>query len=200
MTCIIAVEAPILDDAENVVGYEAVLGCDSFLGNSGSRDQTSTPKFFEKGKRFFIAYAGGMRGAQAVEHTLSFRKIKKNEDELHYLVTVVANEVQKTFSNLGINIKTDGSADRSDTLFLICLNGKVFILQNDYSVIRSLHGYAAAGAGESFALGALAALVADNVSAIYSGHKTPVEIVQAALTATEKHNPFVCNPFHIVKV
>lgn len=192
MTCIVAVEEPIFDDNAEIAGYEAVLGCDSFLGSTTTKDQTSTPKFFEKGKRFFIAFAGGVRGSQAVEHNLFFRKIRRNEDELQYLVTVVANEVQQAFTNTGINIKSDGNADRSDTMFLICLNGKVFTLQNDYSVIRSLHGYATAGAGQDFALGALAAMSTEVM--------LPEDRVRRALEAAEKHNPFVCHPFHIIKV
>lgn len=193
MTCIVAVEVAVFDIDQLVISdYEAVLGSDSFLGGAFVKDQTDRPKFFEKGKRFFIAFAGGMRGAQIVQHDLSFRKIRKSEEEESYLVTEVSKKLQAAFANVGANIKDPGSVDTHDANFLVCLNGKIFIIQNDYSVIRSRNGYAAIGAGQDFALGALAALEQEEI--------TPHEKVRRALEAAEHLSPQVCKPFHIVEV
>lgn len=182
MTCVVALE-------HSGVVY---LGSDSFLGDAFIRDQISRPKFFQKGDRFVVAFAGGLRGAQIVEHGLKFRKMKKNEDEEAFLVTEVSKKIQAAFSKAGANIKDEGSVDTHDADFLIALNGKIFIIQDDYSVIRSRHGFASIGAGQDFALGALASLekyVTD-----------PRMKIELALKAAADLSPQVCGPFHIVEV
>lgn len=182
MTCIIAME-------HNGIAF---LGSDSFLGGAFIRDQIDRPKFFEKGPRFFIAFAGGLRGAQIVEHGIKFRKPRKGEDEEAYLVTEVSQKLQSAFTRSGANIKDDGNVDTHDSSFITCINGKVFIIQNDYSVIRSRHGFCAIGAGQDFALGAMAILKTEKVS--------PKEKIQRALEVAADLSPQVCGPFHIVEV
>lgn len=182
MTCIIAME-------HNGVAF---LGSDSFLGGAFIRDQIDRPKFFEKGTRFFIAFAGGLRGAQIVEHGITFRKLRKGEDEEAYLVTEVSQKLQAAFTKAGANIKDDGNVDTHDSCFIACINGKVFIIQTDYSVIRSRHGFTAVGAGQEYALGAMAILKSEKIS--------PKEKIQRALEVAADLSPQVCSPFHIIEV
>jgi len=181
MTCLVALE-------HEGISY---LGCDSFMGNSFSRDQIDRPKFFTKGDRFVIGFAGDIRGAQIVAHNLKFRKRKPNEEEESYLVTEVSKKLHTAFTKAGINLSEDPHND-SGTCFLICLNGKIFVLQTNFSVIRSSHGYMAIGVGGDFALGALAAMESSNLD--------PKEKVQKSLEIATNLSPQVCGPYHIIEV
>lgn len=182
MTCIIALE-------HNNFAY---LGSDSFLGGAFIRDQVDRPKFFKKNDRFYIAVAGGLRGAQIVEHGIRFRKLRKNEDEEAYLVTEVSRKLQIAFTKAGANIKDEGNVDMHDSSFMVCINGKIFVIQHDYSIIRSRHGFAAIGAGQDFALGAMEVLKSQKMS--------PEEKITKALEVAAHFSPQVCGPFHIVEV
>jgi len=182
VTCIVALEH----------GGVAYLGSDSFLGDAFTRDQIDRPKFFTKGERFFIAFAGGLRGAQVVQHEIKFRKIRNNEDEEAYLVTEVSKKLQSGFAKVGANIKDEGHVDTHDANFLVCINGKIFIIQSDYSIIRSRHGFAVIGAGQEYAMGALAALRKDTTAA--------KDKVKRALEVASELSPQVCGPFHITEV
>lgn len=184
MTCIVAIEH------EGTVH----LGSDSFLGGAFTRDQLDRPKFFTKGPRFVIGFAGGLRGAQIVEHDLSFRKRRKGEDEESYLVTEVAHKLQTNFKKVGAAILDEGHVESHDADFLVCINGKVFVIQDDYSVIRSRHGFAAIGAGQDFALGVLGCL-----NSIESA-LDPQAKIKLALTVAAEFSPQVCGPFHIAEV
>lgn len=182
MTCIVALE-------KDGIAY---LGSDSFLGGAYIRDQIDRPKFFKKGERFYIAFAGGLRGAQIVEHELTFRKMRKNEDEEAYLVTEVSKKLKEQFVKSGANIKDDGNIDTHDSQFIVCISGKVFIIQEDYSIIRSRHGFTAIGAGQEFALGAMAVLQKQNLE--------PKKAINYALEVAANLSPQVCGPFHIIEV
>ncbi|NBU69892.1 MAG: hypothetical protein EBS53_00290 [Bacteroidetes bacterium] len=184
MTCIVAIEH------EGVVH----LGSDSFLGGAFTRDHLARPKFFTKGPRFSIAFAGGLRGAQIVEHDLVFRKKKRTEDEESYLVLEVAKKLHTGFKRVGANIVDEGKVESHDSNFLVCINGKVFVIQDDYSVIRSSHGFAAIGAGQDFALGALSCLFS------HVPDMPPKEKVRTALEVAAEFSPQVCGPFHIIEV
>lgn len=182
MTCIVALEHK----------GTAYLGSDSFMGNADSRDQTSRPKFFTKGDQFVVGFAGSFRGAQVVEHDIKFRQCRSTEDAEAYLVVEVAKKLQHVFSQVGANVKNEETQDSTDASFLICLHGKVFTLQQDYSVIRSSHGFASIGIGRDFALGALSAMVRMRLS--------PEEKIRRALEIATDLSPQVCGPFHIIEV
>lgn len=184
MTCIVAIEH------EGIVH----LGSDSFLGGAFTRDQLDRPKFFTKGPRFVIGFAGGLRGAQIVEHDIVFRKWRKTESEESYLVTEVAKKLQIAFKKVGASILDEGHVESHDSYFLVCINGRIFVIQEDYSVIRSRHGFAAIGAGQDFALGTLYSLEK------WASKMPPKAKVQAALEVASEFSPQVCGPFHIVEV
>ena len=180
MTCIVALEH----------AGAAWIGSDSFMGSADVRDQTDRPKFFARAG-MAIGFAGSFRGAQLIEHRVQFRPIKTGEDAQRYLVVEVARKIRSSFSREGAAIRTIGEADSHDAEMLVCLQGQVWTIQDDYSVIRSAHGFAAIGAGQLFALGALAAS---------SPKAAPRARLMAALRAAAKLSPQVSGPFHVAEV
>ena len=182
MTCIVALEH----------NDKVYLGCDSFLGGAFIRDQIYKPKFFAKGDRFVIGFAGGLRGAQIIQHEITFRNRRKNEDEEAYLVKEVCRKVQASFARGGANIKDAGQVDTHGSEYIVCLNGKAFAIQIDYSITRSRYGYLVIGAGQEYALGALAAMRKSKLN--------PAEKVKRALEIAAELCPQVCGPFYITEV
>lgn len=181
MTCIVAIE-------QDGIAY---IGSDSFVGTEHVRDSIDKPKFFSKGKHFVIGFAGGLRGAQIIEHSVKFRRRRKGETAEHYLVTEVSHKLREAFSQEGVNIQQAGQSDTHDTDFIVCIDGKIHLIQGDYSVVRSRHGFIAIGAGQDFALGALATVEED---------LTPEEKITKALGVAAEFSPQVCGPFHVTEV
>ena len=179
MTCIVALEH----------SGAAWIASDAFMGSAHMRDATDRPKFFARGG-MAIGYAGSFRVAQLIEHRAQFRARASGEDVQRYLVTEVARKIRSLLRREGASITDSHGTDSQDADFIVCLRGEVWTLQEDYSVIRSAHGFAAIGAGQAFALGALAA----------TPKMDPRRRLLAALGAAGKLSPQVCAPFHVCEV
>jgi hypothetical protein len=178
MTCIVAVEA----------GSSVWLGSDSFIGGHMSSAVLDRPKWGRVGSAT-IAYCGGLRGLQLLSE-MKFRRIRRGEDEQAYLVAL-SKKAFVAFVEWGANIDGRGSgADTHEQTFLAAVNGKAFTIQNDYSVYRTADGFAAAGAGEDYALGALLGLATE----------PPADRVRRALEISGQLSPLVRGPYHVVEV
>jgi ATP-dependent protease HslVU (ClpYQ) peptidase subunit len=174
MTCLVAVEH---EDG-------VMVGCDSFLGDEDGRIAISHPKWWTPRRGMLIAYAGGFRAAQTAQHSLKIRAQRRGEDVEAYLVDVVANGIAATHRQHDVPSKDrDGS-------FLVAYRGGAYVVQDDYSVARTDHGYLALGAAESVALGALAATEGMH----------PRDRVMRALLSAARHSQHACEPFHVVDV
>lgn len=174
MTCLVAVEA----------GGSAWLGCDSFLGSPEARDQIDRPKWVRMGPRFVVAFAGSLRGIQVLAGT-KLRKQRRGEEGQTYLVDV-ANRIHVAFRKHGANAGGEGPSEH-DSTFVVCLGGKVYTIQEDYSVCRSAFGFATAGAGEDYAAAAMLALDA----------MPPAARIKRALEVASQLSPQVCGPFFV---
>lgn len=185
MTCIVAVEH----------GGRVLLGSDSFLGGAFTRDVIDRPKFFKVHDRFAVGFAGGLRPAQVLEHEVKFPKQRKNQSDEKYLVNV-ASAIRKAFESEGALQKDVETAQQvHDSLFCFALNGKVYVMQEDFSVIRSNAGLTAIGAGADFALGALVAM-----RHLATSPEEVEEKVRRALEASVELSPQVCQPLHFMWV
>lgn len=174
MTCVIAIE-------QDGVAY---IGSDSFLGTDLIRDSVDKPKFFFKGNSLVIGYAGSLRSAQIVEHSIKFRRPRKGESIDRFLVKEVVAKIRAAFAE-------EGLSDTCDTEFLVVCRNKIYMIQSDFSVARNAHGFLVIGSGQDFALGALAAIPKDI---------PPKERIEKALSIAAEFSPHVCGPFHIIEV
>ena len=132
-----------------------------------------------------LAYAGDFRAAQVVEHVAKFRPRKRGEDPIHYLVSGVVKVIHKAVSEAGVKVTSKGDYGTS---FLIALSGKLYLLQEDGSVIRSRNGYSSIGWGEAYALGALAAL---------KSREDPKTCLEESLQIAANLCPQIRGPFHV---
>lgn len=180
MTCVVGLEVP----------GGVWIGADSFLGTDQIRYKYDRPKWFRKGPLVF-AWAGDARGAQLVEHALTLpaerTRRRSAGDPVGYLVTV-AGRIRQVFREAGANLRVPGSQDTTGTEFLVCYGGRLYLLQQDYSIIRGAAGCAAIGAGEAFALAALR---------VAREHVPPRDAVARALKEAAELCPSVCEPFYV---
>lgn len=178
MTCVVGLEVP----------GGVWFGTDSFLGTDQIRYRYERPKWFRKGPLVF-AWAGDARGAQLVEHSLVLpaESTRRASEPLNYLVKV-AGRVRNLFREAGANLRVPGAQDTTGTEFLICYGGRLYLLQQDYSVIRGAAGCAAIGAGEPFVLAALR---------VARDYMPPRDSVLRSLKETAELCPSVCEPFYV---
>lgn len=177
MTCVIGLET-----AEGVW-----MGSDSFFGTDEVCDLIDHPKWFTKGTLTF-GWAGDARPAQIVEHDLHYRGPRKGEKSLPYLVKVVTKSIHNGLRDAGCNLRHPGATDETGTSFLVVFRGKLYMIQGDYSIVRSPRGCAAIGVGSDIALGAVSAL---------RGRLPPQEAVKEALTLAAEWCCQVEGPFHV---
>lgn len=177
MTCIVAVE----DDRS------AWIGTDSFVGTSIQSGVIDRPKWAKVGGVVY-AFAGSLRGPQLLKQ-LKPASIRSGEDEQDYLAKI-ASLMRAQFGKHGANVEGSGKSDTHEGTFIAVLRGKVFLVQEDYSVVRSQWGFATAGAGEDFAAGVLMATQGD----------PPKERLELALEVACQLCPLVRGPFHIAEV
>ncbi len=178
MTCIIGFEQD----------GEAWIGGDSFFGSDKWRDVMDRPKIFSRGKLLF-AFAGNFYPGQIIETIPAFAAQRRNEDDILYLIRAVSTPIWKLHQEKHIQLSREPTSDDTFSA-LIGYNNRVYMLLDDYSIVRSKNGYCAIGIGEAYALGALAV----------TGHLKPQERAEAVLAASAKHCALVCRPFHAVRV
>lgn len=183
MTVIVALEA---DGRVHV-------GTDSYVGTEEDRDRGVDPKWFELGSGAVLAaYAGDLRAAQVTRHHAKVRAptTREREDPERYLTRVVVPGVRRALDGEGALARSPSSGESMGAELVLAFAGRAWVVQADFSLVRSARGYIAAGAGCYAALGALAALRAAHP------RMAPPQMVMAALRAAEECHPQVSGPFY----
>lgn len=174
MTCIIALEHKgkvyMGGDSAAVAGWDIQLSAD--------------PKVFQVGE-FLIGYTSSFRMGQLLQYNL---EIPENADgnDMRYLVSKFIPAVRECLKEGGY-AKIDNNQEEGG-FFLIGYHGKAYKVCQDFQITRMTDGYIAVGAGENFALGALAAMKIED----------PEDAIFRALKVAEMFSGAVRAPFHVI--
>lgn len=182
MTAIVALK----DDKSKCI----YLGADSLASNGMQSSRIADPKIFKNGE-FIIAYAGSFRSGQVLAYKFKPPPIPKQKNKLFsYMVNEFVEQLRETLSKTG-RIRKEMEQENAWPLeFLVAIRGRLFAVQEDFSVLEPMDGYAAAGSGESFCMGSL-----------YSTKGMPPDKrIKLALEAAAHHDPNVSAPFVIKRV
>jgi ATP-dependent protease HslVU (ClpYQ) peptidase subunit len=135
----------------------AVIGADSQSSDGdGFAINIPTGKIF-KNNELIIAGAGQVRGINLLEHGWEAPAIKlKNIDK--YVTSILIPSMRKCFDAADYEYKRDGESVENDNIWIVCIQGKIYRIDSDYSWERNVDNIYVAGSGERFALGALSAL------------------------------------------
>ena len=136
MTCVVA----IVDEDKNIH-----MGSDGLASDSHSQTIITDPKFFFVGE-MLIGFAGSFRSAQVLQYQAFLPDRTELQEDLEYLIGSFIPAVRDVFAANGLYNVHDG-AEIFEGEFLIGYRGKIYKMQNDFSLIHAVDDFAAIGAG-----------------------------------------------------
>ena len=161
------------------------IGSDSLGSNGFSKAVQANPKCFHNDtlKNVIMGSTSTFRHIDLLKYSETlFPEIDK-----YKIKTFIPNLINLFQQHIVDELEKDRGAN-----FLIGVDGKLFQIQPDYSVLEAKDGYDAVGCGEYAALGSLYSTTK------YCPKFTPVQHITAALESAEKNCCGVQRPFHII--
>lgn len=143
-------------------GWSVIAADSQSSDGDGFAINIPTGKMF-KNNELIIAGAGQVRGINLLEHGWDAPAVKlKNIDR--YVTSILIPSMRKCFDAADYEYKRDGESVENDNIWLVCIQNKMYRIESDYSWERNSDNFYAAGSGERFAFGALAAMDAGSVT------------------------------------
>ena len=127
-----------------------------------------------------IGYASSFRMGQLLEYKFSPPELRKCSLD-HYLNTEFIDEVARVLHEN--NYASETNNVRLGGTFMLGVMGRVFTVQDDFSVIEGSASFAAIGCGYQYALGAMSAL------SKHSG-STGEDVAKEGVSAAMKYSPY----------
>lgn len=148
-----------------LIGYQgdgwAVIGSDSrATDQAGNYMELSLPKIIKNG-RYLIAVAGSSRGGNIVQFGWKTPTPPSTNDTLvldKFITNKFIPSMRRAFIRAGFDMKDDGDYARTESVFLIAVNGIIYWINDDYSWDRDARGIYHQGSGGPLAAAALTAL------------------------------------------
>lgn len=145
-------------------------------------------KKYTKKKRVpvVIGWAGAFLFGNVLQYKYVPPDIKPGMTPDEYMYHLLVKDLRKCMVDNHYNPEDDpGYA-------MVGVGGKLFMLQEDFSVLHNEIGYAAIGGGSSFAMGAMKALWKDD------GSLDPKEFLTKAIDSSATFSPTVRGPFDFI--
>lgn len=174
MTCIVGVEY------KNTV----LIGGDIQGTGRNNKIIHTHPKVFSRNGVVF-GFTSSYRFGQLIEHTLEEPIIPDSIDDIYRWLTLVL--VPKLQTSMKNGWYTDGGTPLGGNC-LIGIKNQLWELQSDWSVIRSVKGYAAVGSGCEYAMGSMFAMMHDKPPKTRAEH---INLVKIAIMAAGTFSPSV---------
>lgn len=143
MTCI----AGLID--EKGLGH---IASDSLGSNGYNKDIYKNRKIFRKGD-LLIGYTSSFRMGQLLEHTLKLPARKVDQSTENYMYVDFINSIRDLMKGNGY-MRIDNNTEKIG-VFLIVVDGSIFKMQDDLSLLESEDGFDACGSGEDYATAVL---------------------------------------------
>jgi ATP-dependent protease HslVU (ClpYQ) peptidase subunit len=169
-----------------VHGGQVFIGGDSAgVGPGWDLTVRADEKVFQNGA-FLFGFTTSFRMGQLLRYVLTPPIPHEGQDVDRFMVGDFVNAVRTCLKDGGFATK-DKEQEGGGT-FLIGYRGRLYVIHDDYQVARPVNAYAAAGSGNSFALGSL----------FSTEGQPPEERVRTALSAAEAHSAGVRGPFLVL--
>ena len=180
MTCIAAIKHDgqvfIAGDSAGVAGYGLQLRRDA--------------KVWVKGE-FVYGFTSSFRMGQLLRYTFKPPTQHAEVDDYEYMVSDFVEEVRSCMKKGGY-ARVKENVEEGGT-FIVGYKGEIYIVEDDYQVGMLRDDYMAVGCGQAYAKGVLFALRECD-------EMIPVQKLQVALEAAERHSAGVRGPFIQVHV
>jgi ATP-dependent protease HslVU (ClpYQ) peptidase subunit len=184
MTCIVAI-------AQNGTVY---MGSDHAASDdkSGWVMSRKEPKCFKVGQ-YGIAFTDSFRMGQILQYSWTppkYTPTKTNSGLDKFMRTKFIDSVKVAFKDHGFG-DIGGTDEDTGGIFIVGLEGRIFVVDEDFHVGENVVNYMAEGSGGMFALGALHAT---------KNQKNPKMRLKLALEAASEFSMSVAPPFTYIQV
>lgn len=184
MTCIVAI-------AQNGTVY---MGSDHAASDdkSGWIMSRKEPKVFKVGQ-YGIAFTDSFRMGQILQYNWTppkYTPTKTNSGLDKFMRTKFIDSVKVAFKDHGFG-DIGGNDEDTGGIFIVGLEGRIFVVDEDFHVGENVVNYMAEGSGGMFALGALHAT---------KNQKNPKMRIKLALEAAAEFSMSVAPPFTYIQV
>ena len=184
MTCIVAI-------AQNGTVY---MGSDHAASDdkSGWVMSRKEPKVFKVGQ-YGIAFTDSFRMGQILQYNWTppkYTPTKTNSGLDKFMRTKFVDSVKIAFKEHGFG-DIGGTDEDTGGIFIVGLEGRIFVVDEDFHVGENVVNYMAEGSGGMFALGALHAT---------KNQKNPKMRLKLALEAASEFSMSVAPPFTYIQV
>jgi ATP-dependent protease HslVU (ClpYQ) peptidase subunit len=184
MTCIVAI-------AQNGTVY---MGSDHAASDdkSGWVMSRKEPKVFKVGQ-YGIAFTDSFRMGQILQYSWTppkYTPTKTNSGLDKFMRTKFIDSVKAAFKDHGFG-DIGGTDEDTGGIFIVGLEGRIFVVDEDFHVGENVVNYMAEGSGGMFALGALHAT---------KNQKNPRVRLKLALEAASEFSMSVAPPFTYIQV
>ena len=184
MTCIVAI-------AQNGTVY---MGSDHAASDdkSGWIMSRKEPKVFKVGQ-YGIAFTDSFRMGQILQYNWTppkYTPTKTNSGLDKFMRTKFIDSVKAAFKDHGFG-DIGGTDEDTGGIFIVGLEGRIFVVDEDFHVGENVVNYMAEGSGGMFALGALHAT---------KNQKNPKMRLKLALEAASEFSMSVAPPFTYIQV
>ena len=185
MTCIVGIE-------HNDCVY---MGCDSAASDDAFRFATMVDtKVFSNGN-MLMGMCGTFRLGQLLKHALDIPDHDPRTDDMKWLCTTYVDAVRTMLDDKGHIIKGEHVVEEIENGdYLMGYNGKLYLVEANFQVLRAADGYMATGCGCDLALGALHCMMSNGKI------NNPVKLVEEALKAASHHSAACAPPHHVFKL
>ena len=177
------------------------IAADSLGSGNGVKQEYKTPKLvvleiFEKNDlsltkiNMGIGYTTSYRMGDILRYAFTPPPIEVAEDENEYLVKDFIPALIKCFDEQSFAKTKDGT--KSGGNFLVGLRGRLFEVQDDFSVLEPTLNFASVGSGQEFALGSMYAYMRISLD--------PLEKIHAAIDAAVEFSTTVGGTTDYIKI
>ncbi len=144
MTCIIGL----------VHEGKVIIGGDRAAVDGWKKNTSAHSKVFRVGQLLF-GTCGSHRMAQIIEHEFKPTAQTENENDLHYLVVTIANELRTLLVSKAIIGKNEDNEDKFEGGCLVGYKGNLYRLSSNFQIDHFERPFDGIGSGSPFALGAM---------------------------------------------
>ena len=187
MTCIIAVK-----DKDGIT-----VGADTQTTRGSSKEYTTEPKIFFKGD-VLVGVCGSKRATQLLKYVWelpvsintdgSTNEVEYDDYNMH---NILLSSIKECFLSNNHSSTTNNVEEISENI-LLCVDGKMYVIESNYCLSEVQHGFVCMGSGEEYAYGAMDALYSLGGSEAFGSELSTENIIRKALTAAGNRNIY-CN-------
>ncbi len=188
MTCIIGLE----HDGKVSIGGDSA-------GVNGSLDIRirTDEKVFINGPMIF-GFTSSFRMGQLLRYSLKVpEQLGSETDDYKFMCTRFIDEVRTCLKNGGYASVKNGVDEGG--YFLVGYRGKLYRVESDFQVGKSVQPYEAVGCGEAFAMGAMRTIFGLSGSDVSGRSLDPAEKIRMALSTASVFSAGVSAPFFVLQ-